>query len=337
MLSLSHLQIFFLGLIATELMLFFVLDGADFGAGMATFFVGDNDRERNQIMRVTGPVWGGNETWAVTAFAVMFATYPGWYTAFTGYYLAVFLILLFLMFRGTAFDYRAQWHTRHYNRFWDWALIIGSLVPPFLFGLIFASTVSGVTVRNNVVYASWGDVLTVFNILGGLLAVVLSLNIGLARIMKKVPTALAAKLTGKLRWTLIVLYPLAALFVILLPFSTRFFTTHPALVTTLLVILAAAAVTEFWTLTQGYRRASFWLAVVSMASFVYTIFLGNFPTLVVAKHGPDITALTATSGPTSLVWTAWLVGFMIITMIAFQAFAYHVANKYYDAPMSPMI
>lgn len=61
--SLSNLQVIFLGIISTELMLFFVLDGADFGAGMATFFVGDDLSRRQQIMKVTGPVWGGNETW----------------------------------------------------------------------------------------------------------------------------------------------------------------------------------------------------------------------------------------------------------------------------------
>ncbi|MCT4395408.1 cytochrome d ubiquinol oxidase subunit II, partial [Lacticaseibacillus paracasei] len=128
--SLSNLQVIFLGIISTELMLFFVLDGADFGAGMATFFVGDDLSKRQQIMKVTGPVWGGNETWAVTAFAVMFAAYPGWYSALTsGYYPLIFLMLFFLIFRGVSFDYRNQWHSRHYNRFWDWALFIGSLMP----------------------------------------------------------------------------------------------------------------------------------------------------------------------------------------------------------------
>ena len=77
---------------------------------MATFFVGDDLSKRQQIMKVTGPVWGGNETWAVTAFAVMFAAYPGWYSALTsGYYPLIFLILFFLIFRGVSFDYRNQW------------------------------------------------------------------------------------------------------------------------------------------------------------------------------------------------------------------------------------
>ena len=189
--SLSNLQVIFLGIIATELMLFFVLDGADFGAGMATFFVGDDLAKRQQIMKVTGPVWGGNETWAVTAFAVMFAAYPGWYSALTsGYYPLIFLMLFFLIFRGVAFDYRNQWHSRHYNQFWDWALFVGSLMPPFLLGIVFSSTVSGVPIRNGFVYAGMGDILTPFSLLGGILVVLLSLNVGLARVIKKVKKTL---------------------------------------------------------------------------------------------------------------------------------------------------
>ncbi|MCI2172191.1 cytochrome d ubiquinol oxidase subunit II [Schleiferilactobacillus perolens] len=339
MADLSHLQIIFLLLIATELMLFFVMDGADFGAGMATFFVGDDDAARNQIMKVTGPVWGGNETWAVTAFAIMFAAYPGWYTAVTGYYIPVFLILLFLMFRGVAFDYRNQWHSRHYNRFWDWALMIGSLIPPFLFGLIFSSMISGVTIRNGYVHASVGDLLTFFNLAGGVLAVVLSLTIGLARIIKKVPETLAAALTKRLKGTLIVLYVVMATFAVSLPLSTTIWQRHPVIVTSLLVLFVLSAGLEWWTVSRQYRHTTFWLSAIAMASFVYTIFLGNYPNLVIGKHaGTTITAKMATSGPVSLVWTAWLVGFMIITMVIMQSLAYHWVNEYYHDPnLSPLI
>ena len=256
--SLSNLQVIFLGIIATELMLFFVLDGADFGAGMATFFVGDDLAKRQQIMKVTGPVWGGNETWAVTAFAVMFAAYPGWYSALTsGYYPLIFLMLFFLIFRGVAFDYRNQWHSRHYNQFWDWALFVGSLMPPFLLGIVFSSTVSGVPIRNGFVYAGMGDILTPFSLLGGILAVLLSLNVGLTRVIKKVKKDVAVQLTVALKRTTWALYLAVGVFVVLLPFNTRFFTNRPVIVPLLLLLLACVLVKR-WNDGQLYLHDFPW-------------------------------------------------------------------------------
>ena len=337
--SLSNLQVIFLGIIATELMLFFVLDGADFGAGMATFFVGDDLAKRQQIMKVTGPVWGGNETWAVTAFAVMFAAYPGWYSALTsGYYPLIFLMLFFLIFRGVAFDYRNQWHSRHYNQFWDWALFVGSLMPPFLLGIVFSSTVSGVPIRNGFVYAGMGDILTPFSLLGGILVVLLSLNVGLARVIKKVKKDVAVQLTVALKRTTWALYLAVGVFAALLPFNTRFFTNRPGIVSLLLLLLIVFLGVETWAILRQRQRLAFWLSVGTMASFIYTIFLGVFPTLIVGRTpGTSVTALSATSGPVSLLWTAWLFGFTIILMVGLQATAYHLINKYYHEPASPMV
>ncbi|HAJ53625.1 MAG TPA: cytochrome d ubiquinol oxidase subunit II, partial [Lactobacillus sp.] len=97
-------------------------------------------------------------------------------------------------------------HSRHYNQFWDWALFIGSLMPPFLLGIVFSSTVSGVPIRNGFVYASMGDILTPFSILGGILAVLLSLNVGLTRVIKKVSANVAEQLTVALKRTTWALY-----------------------------------------------------------------------------------------------------------------------------------
>ena len=167
-------------------------------------------------------------------------------------------MLFFLIFRGVSFDYRNQWHSRHYNRFWDWALFIGSLMPPFLLGIIFSSTVSGVPIRNGFVYASMGDILTPFSILGGILAVLLSLNVGLNRVIKKVTEPVATSLTVALKRTTWILYPALVLFAILLPFNTQFFTNRPVIVTLLLILLVAFLGVETWAISQQRRRVAFW-------------------------------------------------------------------------------
>lgn len=134
------------------------------------------------------------------------------------------------------------------------------------------------------------------------------------------------------------LYAAVVLFAALLPFYTRFFTNRPVIVSLLLILLVAFLGVETWSIANHHPRVTFWLSVGTMASFIYTIFLGVFPTLIVGRaRGTSVTALTATSGPVSLLWTAWLFGFTIILMVGLQATAYHLINKYYNAPASPMI
>ena len=86
---------------------YFVLEGFDFGVGMLLPFVGRNVRERGTLIRTIGPVWDGNEVWLLVAGGATFAAFPGWYaTLFSGFYLALFLVLVGLIVRGVAIEYR---------------------------------------------------------------------------------------------------------------------------------------------------------------------------------------------------------------------------------------
>ncbi len=335
MTNVTHLQVIFMAVIAVEIMLFFVMNGTDFGAGIATAFVKDQ-QDRNEIVKTSEPVWGGNETWIVAGLALMFGTFPGWYAALeSGYYLFFIGILFFFILRGVAFDYRNAWQKTFYNRFWDWGLFLGSLLPPFLFGIILSSMVSGVPMKDGFVYAGFGDVVTLFSLLGGILAVVLSINIGLSRVIKKVSDPLVAKLQPILRIVNIIIYPLAILFIILLPFKTNFFSNRPAGVTVLLIVMVAALVVQTLVLTK-HPKANFWLAAVVMGAFALTIFVGIFPNLIISTTGPNLTAPMAASGRESLLWAAWLMGFAMPIMIIVQAYSYHLINKFYNTPASPM-
>jgi cytochrome d ubiquinol oxidase subunit II len=126
---------------------YFVLEGFDFGVGILVPLIGRNEPERRAMLRTIGPVWDGNEVWLIVAGGATFAAFPEWYaTLFSGFYIALFAILVALIFRGIAIEYRNKrssvaWRTR-----WDWAIAIGSFVPALLWGVAFGNIVQGVPI-----------------------------------------------------------------------------------------------------------------------------------------------------------------------------------------------
>ena len=126
---------------------YFALEGFDFGVGMLLPVLAKDDQERRVMYNTVGPVWDGNEVWVLVAGGATFAAFPYWYaTLFSGFYLALLLILVALIVRNLALEYRgkrtgAEWHRR-----WDLALTIGSFVPALLWGVAFANIVRGVPI-----------------------------------------------------------------------------------------------------------------------------------------------------------------------------------------------
>ena len=122
---------------------YFVLEGFDFGVGMLIRAVGRNDDERRAVLHSIGPVWDGNEVWLLVAGGATFAAFPEWYaTLFSGFYLALFLILFALIIRGVAFEFWGKRPDSSWRRGWEWALIAGSFLPALLWGVGWACAVS---------------------------------------------------------------------------------------------------------------------------------------------------------------------------------------------------
>ncbi len=123
---------------------FFFLEGFDFGVGILLPFLGKTESERQQIVSTILPVWDANEVWMITAGGAMFAAFPEWYaTLFSGFYLALVLILGGLILRGVALEFRGKENRPGWRRGWDWAAFIGSALPALLWGVAFANLVAG--------------------------------------------------------------------------------------------------------------------------------------------------------------------------------------------------
>jgi cytochrome bd ubiquinol oxidase subunit II len=167
-------------LIAVLWMGYFALEGFDFGVGVLMPVLARDETERRVVINTIGPVWDGNEVWVLVAGGATFAAFPEWYaTLFSGFYLPLLLILLALIVRGVAFEYRAKRDHDRWRAQWDLAIVVGSLVPAVLWGVAFANIVRGVPIDADKEFT--GSLLTLLNpfgLLGGLTTLLLFLTHG---------------------------------------------------------------------------------------------------------------------------------------------------------------
>ena len=127
---------------------YFILEGFDFGVGMLVRAVSKNEADRRAVLTTLGPVWDGNEVWLLVAGGATFAAFPEWYaTLFSGFYLPLFLILVSLIVRGVAFEYRSKYGKAQWRQRWDIAILISSAIPALLWGVAFANIVRGVPIE----------------------------------------------------------------------------------------------------------------------------------------------------------------------------------------------
>ncbi|MCL1846339.1 MAG: cytochrome d ubiquinol oxidase subunit II [Coriobacteriia bacterium] len=130
-------------LIAVLILGYFILDGFDLGAGVLYPFVAKKDNEKALVRRAIGPLWDGNEVWLLTGGGALFAAFaPAYATSFSGFYLAIMLVLFGLIFRAVAVEYRDR--DTKWKKFWDGAFFIGSFLPALLFGAAVGNCIAGV-------------------------------------------------------------------------------------------------------------------------------------------------------------------------------------------------
>jgi len=149
---------------------FFILEGFDFGVGILLRVLGRDETEKRMIIHTIGPVWDGNEVWLITAGGATFAAFPGWYASlFSGFYLALLLILAALIVRGVSFEFWGKEDSPRWRATWEWTATIGSFLAALLFGVGWANIVHGVPMNaaHNVTASLW-DLLHPYALLGGL-------------------------------------------------------------------------------------------------------------------------------------------------------------------------
>ncbi|HET9518660.1 MAG TPA: cytochrome d ubiquinol oxidase subunit II [Actinoplanes sp.] len=149
---------------------YFLLEGFDFGVGILLPVLGRDERERRVLINTIGPVWDGNEVWLLVAGGATFAAFPEWYaTLFSGFFLPLLLILVALIVRGVAFEYRGKKDDPVWRQRWDACIIGGSLVPALLWGVAFGNILRGVPLDADHEYVGgFFNLLNPYALLGGL-------------------------------------------------------------------------------------------------------------------------------------------------------------------------
>jgi cytochrome d ubiquinol oxidase subunit II len=169
------LQIFWFCLIGVLWSGYFLLEGFDFGVGILLPFLPRDEGERSMMLKTIGPVWDGNEVWLVVAAGATFAAFPAWYaTMFSGFYLALLLVLLLLIVRVVSFEWREKSDDPRWRTAWRWANTVGSIGAPFIWGVALANLVHGVPLNSSGDYS--GNILDLFSaytVLAGIAVVVL--------------------------------------------------------------------------------------------------------------------------------------------------------------------
>ncbi|TCJ96708.1 cytochrome d ubiquinol oxidase subunit II [Nocardia alba] len=164
------LQQFWFVLVAVLFTGYFILEGFDFGVGMLMPILGKgSDVRRRVVLNTIGPVWDGNEVWLITAGGAMFAAFPEWYASlFSGFYLALLLLLVALILRICAIEWRAKINSPKWRAWCDIGIGIGSWIPALAWGWVFANLVRGVPLneKHQVVGSVW-DLLSPYALLGG--------------------------------------------------------------------------------------------------------------------------------------------------------------------------
>ncbi len=329
--SYEVLQLVWFVLIAVLWTGYLFLEGFDFGVGMLLPFLGKSEKERRVMINTIGPVWDGNEVWVITAGGATFAAFPEWYaTLFSGFYLALLLILVALISRIVAFEWRSKINDDRWRRGFDAAIIGGSWLPALLWGVAFGNIVRGVQLEadaaGNIQYAgTFFDLLNVFAILGGLTTVMLFLSHGAIYLSLKTDGEIrerAAALSQKLSIGTVVV---AGSFAVWLQLA---YSNNP-LLTWVFTGLAAVALVLVVVATMMRREGwAFILNGVAVLSAVGLIFGALYPNVLPDIDGIDsLTVANASSSQYTLTAMTWVAVIFTPIVLAYQSWTYWVFRK----------
>jgi cytochrome bd ubiquinol oxidase subunit II len=314
------------GLIAVIFSVFFILEGFDYGIGILLPLVTKNDFERRALINTIGPVWDGNEVWMITAGGALFAAFPHAYaTLFSGFYLALFVLLAALIFRGVSFEFRAKNEAPAWRQFWDTCIFLGSAIPALLWGVTVGNLLRGVPIDAHMQFVgSFFDLLNPYALAVGLLFLTLFTYHGLLYAALKTSDEFSLHIASLARNGGIPAL-LVCVVVAILTYLETDLAGHPAAVVSLLAA-AAALIASVLFARQGRFGWSFVGSTATIGLFTATIFLALFPRLIVSSLNPawSLTTLNASSSPYTLQLMTCAAAVLVPIVIAYQAWAYWI-------------
>ena len=315
---------------------YLVLEGFDYGVAMLIPILGRSEKEKRVIVNTIGPVWDGNEVWLLTAGGATFAAFPAWYaTLFSGLYLPLFLVLVGLIIRGVAFEYRSKHPDAKWRNAFDWMASIGSFVVTLVFGVAFANFIIGLpvaTAPNNpslfmlTPSPYFWQLFSWYGLLGGICLVALFLFHGSLYLALKTRGEIHDKAVAFAGKVGLVSIGLGAIFLVAQNLI------HPVgILGWILLVLAAAGLASAWWFNGKGRDG---IAFASTAAAVLFVAVGIFATMwpglgfaAVGGGASPLNALNASSSELTLTLMTVAAAIFIPIVLAYSTWSYTVFRR----------
>jgi cytochrome d ubiquinol oxidase subunit II len=310
---------------------FFILEGFDFGVGILLPFLGKSDTQRRTIINTIGPHWDGNEVWLIVAGGATFASFPNWYaTLFSGFYLPLFLIIIGLIIRGVAFEFRSKDDNPLWRNLWDWCIFTGSLLASILFPIAISNLVRGVPINADMQYV--GGFFNLFNpysLLAALVFCLLFIMHGATFLSIKTDGEIEHRSKELVRWLWLLVVLVLAIFLI-----TSFVITDVrqnlnvfSVVFPILAIISILSAGYFIRKAQ-YGRL-FIMTCLTVAFAVLTFFAFLYPRVMVSSLNPawSLTIQNAASSFKALRLMTIVTLILLPIVLLYQSWTYWVFRR----------
>jgi len=318
-------------LVAVLFIGYFFLEGFDFGVGILMPFLGKDDHNRRMIINTIGPFWDANEVWLLTAGGAIFAAFPNWYaTLFSGFYLALVLMLVALILRAVAFEFRSKHDDPKWRSTWDWMIFFGSFVPALLWGVALANLLRGVPIDETMTYqGGFFNLLNPYALVGGLTSLSLFTLHGAIFLNLKTSDALreSALTAAKKIWL-----PATVLLFLFIVYTYIETDIYQKLGLNPGVVPISAGLALFFSIFLLKNNKSGWAFILTSISIVFstiTIFMALFPRVMVSSLNPDwsLTIYNASSTAYTLKTMSIVALIFVPIVLIYQAWTYWIFRK----------
>lgn len=309
---------------------YFVFDGFDLGAGVLYPFLAKDDADRECIRHSIGPVWDGNEVWLLTAGGALFAAFaPAYATTFSGFYLAIMLVLFGLILRAVSVEFASR--DKAWRKMWNACFFIGSLLPALLFGVAVGNIYAGIPMdaAGNYIGVPLLGLITPFTLLCGLLGLSMFMAAGAAWIALKAPETSELRMRARsvrrtMQLIVLVLFVGVSAYAHFMEpeMNPAFSVVRFALAGAFVVVLAIALA---WNRNLDRDLPVFLMQSVSAVLLVFLLATSMFPNLVVASAdsiGPSITVASAASSDVALAWMTGIACIGVPIVLVYHVLVY---------------
>ena len=326
------LEIVWFWLIAVLWAGYFLLEGFDFGVGMLLPALPRSERERSTMFESIGPVWDGNEVWLVVAAGATFAAFPAWYaTMFSGFYLALLLILVCLIVRVVSFEWREKSDSRRWRAVWQWANTVGSFGAPFLWGIALTNLLHGVPLNSSHGFSgSFTDLFSGYTVLGGMATVFVFAFHGATYLAIRTGGDLGARAAATARRLSVPAILIAVGFLAWTVVAAHQRNSRGILPTAIPAALAAAALLLAAAFAIARRDGwAFAMTGLGAIGIVATIFTGLYPRVLVSNpvFANSLTLSNAASGHYALKVITIVAAIFTPLVVLYQGWTYYVFRR----------